>query len=103
MKQPVRRFRVPEPLAALIRSLHPRIKRKLRAALDEIASNPDAGKSLRDELAGLRSLRLGKYRAIYRVRAGRRIDLVAFGPREGIYEETYRLISEQSRAEKSDK
>jgi mRNA interferase RelE/StbE len=86
-------LRVPPPLAALIRGLHPHIRRKLRGALEAVAADPACGKALREELAGLRSLRVGRFRLIYRIAAGRRIDLVAFGPRERIYEETLRLLA----------
>ena len=87
------RLRVPPALAALMRGLHPQIKRKLRGALEAIGADPGCGKPLREELDGLWSLRVGKFRVIYRVAAGRRIDLVAFGPRERIYEETLRLVA----------
>jgi mRNA interferase RelE/StbE len=80
--------------------LHPQIKRKLRAALTDIVVDPLLGKTLRDELSGLRSFRVGKFRIIYRMSAlgerDRSIELVAFGPRERIYEETYRLVARDS-------
>ena len=84
-------------MADFIRELHPQIKRKLRAALADIMADPHAGKALKDELAGLWSFRVGKFRIVYRISArtagDRCIELVACGPRERIYEETYRLIS----------
>ena len=88
-------LRVPAHVADLIRGLHPQIKRKLRAALADIMADPHAGKALKDELAGLWSFHVGKFRIVYRFsdRAARRIDLVACGPRERIYEETYRLVA----------
>jgi len=90
-------LRVPGHVADVIRGLHPQIKRKLRAALTDIVADLHVGKALRDELAGLRSFRVGKFRIIYRIgdRAGadRCIELVAFGPRKRIYEETYRLVA----------
>lgn len=95
------KLRVPPALAALIRGLHPQIKRKLRGALEVVAADPSCGKPLKEELAGLWSLRVGRFRLIYRVGAGRRIDLVAFGPRERIYEETLRLVA-FGRAESED-
>lgn len=87
-------LRVPEDVAALIRNLHPELKRKARAALETVLAQPDSGEPLRAELTGLQSFRIGKFRLIYRLRS-RRIDLVAFGARERIYEETFRLISKQ--------
>lgn len=92
MKQPLRKLRVSEDVAALIRGLHPQLKHKLRAALEQILSDPHSGKALRDDLAGLWSFRVGKFRVIYRV-SSRYIDLITFGARERIYEDTYRLIT----------
>jgi len=86
------RFRISEPLEALIRGLHPELKRKVRAALDAIREDPSAGKKLRGDLAGLRSYRVGRFRVIYRVAPRSVIDLVAIGPRRGIYEDTFRLL-----------
>jgi mRNA interferase RelE/StbE len=86
-----RTLRLPPELAEVIRGLHPQIKRKLRHALRAILADPACGKALKEELAGLRSLRVGRFRAIYRP-SGRVVDLIAFGPRERIYEETHRLL-----------
>src|SRR5438128_6241031 len=86
------RLRVPGRIEELLRSLHPELKRKVRAGLDLIRADPEVGKELRDELAGLRSLRVGRIRIVYRVAARRLIDLVAIGPRRTIYQETLRLL-----------
>jgi len=86
------RLRVPGELATLIRGLHPELKRKVRAGLDTIRTDPQAGKELRDDLAGPRSLRIGRFRIIYRIAPRGLIELVAIGPRRSIYEETLRLL-----------
>lgn len=86
------RLSMPEETAAFFHSLHPEIKRKIRAALKLILSEPAAGQSLRDELRGLRSYKIGRFRIIYRVASKRVIEIVAVGPRRTIYEETYRLL-----------
>jgi mRNA interferase RelE/StbE len=86
------RLRAPGRIEELVRGLHPDLKRKVRAGLDVIRTDPAAGKELRDELAGLRSLRVGRVRIIDRVAARRLIDLVAIGPRRTIYQETLRLL-----------
>jgi len=86
------RFRVPSGIEILVRGLHPELKRKVRAGLDLVRTDPTAGKELRDELAGLRSLRVSRVRLIYRVGPGRVIDLIAIGPRRTIYEETLRRL-----------
>lgn len=86
------RLRMPEETADFIRNLHPEIKRRVKAALKAILSDPDRGKSLRNELEGLRSFRVGRFRNIYRKPSEGIIDIVAIGPRKYIYEETYRLV-----------
>ena len=88
---PERRLWVPGDVASLVQGLHPDLKRKLRAALDAIIADPSVGKALRDELAGLRSYRIGRFRLVYRV-AGSIIEIVAVGPRASIYEETWRRV-----------
>jgi mRNA interferase RelE/StbE len=87
----MRRLKVPDPVAALIRGLHPDLKRKVRSALRDIVADPGIGKLLRDELAGLRSCRVSRFRIVYRA-AGAVIEIVAVGPRRTIYEETWRRV-----------
>jgi mRNA interferase RelE/StbE len=91
-KPPIR-FRVPAEVAQLVRGLHPEIKRKVRAALDRLALDAETGKALQGDLKGLRSLRVARFRVIYRVRTPRVIEIVAIGARDRIYEETLRLVS----------
>ena len=79
-------------METLIRGLHPELKRKIRAGLDTIRADPQSGKELRDDLTGLRSLRIGRFRIIYRIAPRDLIELVAIGPRRSIYEETLRLL-----------
>lgn len=98
MRRGLHKLRVPEDLAALIRGLHPELKSKVRVALELILAEPDRGKPLTEELAGLRSFRIGKFRLIYRLHR-RHVELLAFGARERIYEETYRLIARQEKNE----
>ena len=96
-KQPLR-FRIPAEVAQLVRGLHPDIKRKVRAALDRLALDAEAGKALQGDLKGLRSLRVARFRVIYRAPSRRVFEIAAIGPRDRIYEETLRLVSaERSR------
>jgi mRNA interferase RelE/StbE len=93
----VQRLRVPTHVAELIRGLHPGIKRKLRAGLESLLEDPMLGKALKDELEGLRSLRVGRLRVIYRIGDDSVIDVVSVGPRRSIYEETLRLVRRKRR------
>jgi len=87
-----RKLRVPEAIVTLLRGAHPEIKRKTKAGLRRIVENPGKGKSLKDELGGLRSFPVGRFRIIYRESGEECIDIIAIGPRSVIYEETYRVI-----------
>lgn len=82
---------VPDQLTALIRNMHPSLKKRVRAALKAILADPSSGKVLRNELAGLQSYRVGTFRIIYRL-SGKNIELVAVGPRKRIYDETYKVL-----------
>jgi mRNA interferase RelE/StbE len=90
------KLRVTNQAAALLRALHPHIKKKLRASFQKILHEPYAGKALREELSGLRSYRVSRYRIIYRLLQERQIEIVAVGPRERIYEDTYRILRKES-------
>jgi mRNA interferase RelE/StbE len=91
------KLRVPDELAQVIGNLHPAVKRKVRAALQAIVEEPACGKALKEELAGLRSYRFGRFRFVYRVAADRMVEVAAIGPRRRIYEETYRKLRGENR------
>lgn len=92
MRSGLYRLRIAHDVAALIRSLHPQIKKKIKASLEVIISDPGSGKPLKDELEGLNSFRVGKLRIVYRV-SEKEVQVVAVGPRRYIYEATYRLVT----------
>ncbi len=92
MKQPIRKLKVPDIIAELIRNLHPHLKKKVKASLQAIVSDPYSGKPLKDELEGLRSFRVSRFKIIYRISGKKLIEIIAIGPRECIYEETFRLL-----------
>ena len=91
-----RKLRVSDEIAALIRGCHPQLKRKIRAGLGHILTEPESGKSLKDDLEGLKSYRISRFRIIYRIASKQTIDIVTIGPRKAIYEETYRIIKKES-------
>ena len=91
-----KKLRVPDEIVALIRGCHPRLKRKIRAGLQHIVTDPESGKSLKDDLVSLKSYRISRFRIIYRISSKQTIDVVAVGPRKTIYEETYRIIKKEA-------
>ena len=86
----------PRDLRELVRTMHPSLKKKIKASLKIILSEPYSGKALMDELSGLRSFRISSFRIIYRIKEPEQIELVAIGPRERIYEETFRMIQKKA-------
>lgn len=97
MKKPVYKLKVSDDIAELIRNMHPHLKKKVKASLQSILSEPHSGKALKDELAGLRSFRVSRFRIIYRISDLKLIEIVAIGHRECIYEETLRLLKRKER------
>jgi len=59
-------------------------------------TEPESGKSLKDESEGLKSYRISRFRIIYRISSKQIIDIVVVGPRKTIYAETYRIIKKET-------
>ena len=90
------KLRVPDDIALLLQKLHPELKKHIRHALELIINDPYCGKALKDDLEGIRSLRIKRYRIIYRfVNKSKQIEIIAVGPRKNIYKETFRIISRE--------
>ena len=86
---------VSKKVEELIRKMHPDLKKRIRASLGVILAEPESGKPLVEELSGLRSFRVKTFRIIYRIKEPETIEIVAIGPRDRIYEETFRLIRKE--------
>ena len=91
------KLRVPDHMVEFIRNLHPEIKRKIKGSLKNIAAEPSSGKPLKEELAGMRSFRVSRFRIVYRITEPKEIQIIAIGPRERIYEQTYHLITKENK------
>jgi len=86
---------VPRDVRELIRTMHPSLKKKVKACLKIILSDPRSSKAPIQELSGLRSFRISSFRIIYRIKEPEKIELIAIGPRERIYEKTFRMIQKK--------
>ena len=91
------KLKIPHETAGFIKSLHPDLKSRVKAALKSILQDPHSGKALKDELNGLRSFRIRGFRLICRVSSGKIVEIIAIGPRKNIYEETFRLVSKKGK------
>lgn len=94
------KLRIPDYLVKDLRSLHPDIKKKIKSALKMISEDPCVGKALKDELEGLKSYRVKRFRIIYQIEKDKEINIVAVGPRANIYEETYGLLKIKQKKDK---
>ena len=95
------RIEMSQGVRDLVPHLPPQLKRKVKAAFRAIADDPDLGKELKEELAGLRSYPIARARLIYRI-AGAIVEVVAFGPRAEIYERAAAELSKALRKDKTD-
>jgi mRNA-degrading endonuclease RelE of RelBE toxin-antitoxin system len=70
-----------------IRSLPPQVKPAIKSRIEEIAENPLMGKLLERELSGYLSLRINRYRVIYKIQESEGVVEVHFvGRRRDVYE-----------------
>lgn len=98
------RIRYTPAAAESIRHIHPTVKQAICGGIRGLADNPHLGPSLVLELAGFRSLRISRYRVIYRVQESERvIEIHLVGARREIYE-AFRelLVGLSARGEESD-
>lgn len=92
-----RRLKMSDETAELVRTLHPHLKRKIKAALQTVLNDPQSGKALKNELGGLQSFKVGKFRVVYKAAKDKGIiEVVTIGPRKTIYEETMRLLKKEN-------
>ena len=80
---------IPPHVQKQIAKFHPALKQKIRAALDDLAIDPHQGKALKEDLVGLYSYRVTRYRIIYSIhRNVLEVHVIAIGDRRRIYQET---------------
>ena len=90
------RLAIPPLVEETISHLPPNLKGKIRSALETIREDPHLGKPLKDELRGLWSYPVRRYRIVYRIHHGRiEIQIIDLGPRNLIYERVLEVIKKQ--------
>jgi mRNA interferase RelE/StbE len=82
------RLDVPHHIADVIRSLPPDLKRSVRAAIDQILTDPSCGEPLRAELSAYWKYRVRRFRIVYAIdKRRRKVRIMAVGYRRDVYEE----------------
>lgn len=93
------RVRYTPTASGSIRHLHPSVKQAIREAIRGLSNDPFRGHPLTLELSGFRSLRVSRYRVIYRVDESKRaVEIHLVGGRKDIYEVFRQLIDRASQS-----
>jgi mRNA interferase RelE/StbE len=91
------RTEIPPRLAEVVRSLHPDLKRFVKAGLQSIAPNPESGEPLHGELRQYWKYRVRRFRIVYAIdRTNRRLLIVAVAHRREVYEELAARLKKQT-------
>ena len=70
-----------------IRKLHPQIKPVVKSSIEKLQESPFSGKFLEKELSGYRSIRMKRFRIIYKIDENEhKVEIHYFGHRKDIYE-----------------
>ena len=70
-----------------IRRLHPHIKAAIKSSIERLQENPFTGKWLEKEIAGYLSIRMKRFRIIYKINEDdRHVEIHHVGHRRDIYE-----------------
>lgn len=79
--------------AEMFGRLPPDTRKNIKSGLKGLAENPYIGKPLQNELALFRSLKLKRFRIIYRIDEGNtRVVVYAIGHRKDIYEVILQIL-----------
>jgi mRNA interferase RelE/StbE len=79
-----------------IRSLHPRIKPIVKSHIQKLKENPYLGKALEKELSGYYSVRMKRFRVIYKTDHQNHIVQIHYvGHRKDIYEVFKEFITKE--------
>lgn len=90
------RIRFTPEASRLIAKLPPEVKRRIRSAIDDLRKGPYEGSELAGEFVGYRSLKIRRYRVIYRVNEEDLfLEIYHVGHRRDVYE-TLRLLLQSS-------
>ncbi len=70
-----------------IKKIHPHLKHVIKSKIEQIRENPYIGKFLQRELSGYLSLRINRYRIIYKILEDKQVIQIYYvGHRRDIYE-----------------
>ena len=89
------RIRLTKEAGKLISKCHPETKRIIKAALKDLQTEPHVGHDLEEELSGFKSMRVKRYRIVYKINEEEKsLDVYYIGHRRDVYEQ-FRLMLEK--------
>ncbi len=81
--------------ARLLSKLHPESKKLIKSALNELRKDPYSGHDLQSELSGFKSLKIKRYRIIYRINEHELgVSVYHIGHRKDVYEQFRKLLNQ---------
>ena len=85
----------------LLSKFHPKNKKLIRAALEDLRNNPYAGSDLQEELYGYKTFKLKRYRVLYNINEEENtIQIFHIGQRKDVYEQFHRLLNQLKKPSK---
>ncbi|MBI2987571.1 MAG: type II toxin-antitoxin system mRNA interferase toxin, RelE/StbE family [Deltaproteobacteria bacterium] len=88
------RARFTRESSRLIAKLPPEVKRLVRSAIDDLRQDPYRGSELAGEFSGYRSLKIRRYRIIYKLNDEESfLEIYHVGHRRDVYETLRELLS----------
>lgn len=99
MSQRPRGLLISDQISDRVRHLHPDLKRRVWGALDALLMGRLAGKPLHDPLAEYQSVRVGRFRVVYRLQP-EVVDVLVVGHRRTVYAEAEGLLRKSNEEER---
>ena len=89
------RIRLTPEASRLISKFHPDNKRQIKKDLQDLQKNPFGGGDLQEELFGIKSFKIKRYRILYNINEEESfIQIYHVGHRRDVYEQFRRLLIE---------
>jgi len=88
------RVRLTKESGKLISKFYPETKKLIKAALKELQTDPHAGYDLEEELSGFKSMRVKRYRIVYKINEEEMsLDVYYVGHRRDVYEQFREMLT----------
>lgn len=88
------KIRLTKETGRLISKFHPETKKLIKAALKELQTDPHIGHDLEEDLSGFKSMRVKRYRIVYKINEEEKsLDVYDAGHRRDVYEQFREMLA----------